>query len=77
MEVDTTQHTPNPAAQFPAADPPAVVHSEAVRQVPIVVVELLLVHSSLGNCTTLNRESCSTNIKYDYDSNFCQLFLNH
>ena len=63
VEVEITQQTPNPAAQDPEPLPPALVHSEVVMQVPVVVEELLLVHSSLGNCTMLNRENCST--KYD------------
>ena len=62
VEVETTQQTPNPAAQVPLADPPLLAHSEEVKQVPRVVEELLLVHSSLGNCTILNRENCSKDI---------------
>ena len=44
------QQTPNPAAQFPDAVPPAVVHSELARQVPKIVapcdvVQTLIVDS--------------------------------
>ena len=49
VEVEITQHTPNPAAQVPLASPDLLVHSEEVKQVPIVVVELMLVQTSLGN----------------------------
>ena len=49
LEVETTQQTPKPAAQEPAPDPPLLVHSVEAKHVPMVVVELLLVHSSLGN----------------------------
>ena len=60
VEVDTTQHTPNPAAQVPLAEPPLLSpHSEEVKQVPVVVEELLLVQASLGNWTTLNSDNCS------------------
>ena len=60
VEVDTTQQTPNPAAQVPLAVPLLVVHSEEVRHVPRVVGEVvLLVHSSLGNWTTLKSDNCS------------------
>ena len=59
VEVETTQHTPKPEAQEPLAVPDLVVHSEEVRQVPMVVGEVvLLVHSSLGNCTTPNSDNC-------------------
>ena len=71
VEVEMTQHTPNPAAQDPLAVPELLLHSEAVKHVPISVVVLLLVHSSLGNCTMLNRENCSkdiSNIIYLYFS---------
>ena len=64
MEVETTQHTPNPAAQDPLAVPDLLVHSEETKHVPMVVVELLLVHSSLGNWTTLNSDNCSKGIVY-------------
>ena len=60
VEVEITQHTPNPAAQDPLAVPDLLLHSEAVKHVPISVEEL--VHSSLGNCTILNRENCSKDI---------------
>ena len=61
-EVETTQQTPNPAAQVPLAEPPLLSpHSEEVKQVPVVVEELLLVQASLGNWTTLNSENCSRN----------------
>ena len=59
VEVEMTQQTPNPAAQVPLAAPDLLVHSEEVMQVPIVVVELILVQTSLGNCTMLNSENCS------------------
>ena len=50
VELDTTQHTPKPAAQVPSPVPLRLVHSEEVRHVPMVVTELaVLVHSSLGN----------------------------
>ena len=62
VEEDTTQHTPNPAAQDPLAVPLLPVHSEEVKHVPVVVELLLLVHSSLGNWTTLNSENCSEDI---------------
>ena len=62
VEVEITQHTPNPEAQEPSAEPPLLAHSEEVKHVPRVVEELLLVHSSLGNCTMLNRENCSEDI---------------
>ena len=45
VELVTTQHTPNPAAQLPSAVPVMVVHSELVTQVPFWVDELSLVHS--------------------------------
>ena len=59
VEVVTTQQTPNPAAQDPLAVPLLPLHSEEVRHVPIVEVSVLLVHSSLGNWTTLNNDNCS------------------
>ena len=62
VEDEITQQTPKPAAQEPLAVPALVLHSEEVRQVPIVVEELVLVHSSLGNCTILNKENCSKHI---------------
>ena len=40
-----TQQTPNPAAQFPSELPPFVEHSELVKQVPYVELELEDVHS--------------------------------
>ena len=65
VEVDMMQQTPKPAAQEPPADPPLPAHSEVVKHVPKVVESVALVHSSLGNCTTLNRENCSKdNILY-------------
>ena len=64
VELDTTQQTPNPAAQDPLAVPLLPVHSEEVKHVPMVVLELLLVHSSLGNWTMLNSENCSKDILY-------------
>ena len=64
VEVDTTQQTPNPAAQDPLAVPLLPVHSDVVKHVPMVVVELLLVHSSLGNWTMLNSENCSKDILF-------------
>ena len=30
IEVEMTQQTPKPAAQFPSAEPPAALHSVAV-----------------------------------------------
>ena len=42
VEVETTQHTPKPEAQEPLAVPDLVVHSEEVRQVPMVVGEVVL-----------------------------------
>ena len=62
VEVKMTQHTPNPAAQEPSAVPDLLVHSEEVKQVPMVVEELLLVHFSLENWTILNSENCSGDI---------------
>ena len=53
------QQTPNPAAQFPSAVPDFDVHSELVKHVPMVVDELVDVHSSLGNCTTEKRDNSS------------------
>ena len=62
VEVEITQHTPNPAAQDPLAVPDLLLHSEAVKHVPISVVVVVLVHSSFGNCTMLNRENCYKDI---------------
>ena len=59
VELDITQHTPNPRAQDPLAVPDLLSHSEEVKQVPIVVAELLLVHSALGKWTILNSGNCS------------------
>ena len=59
VEVDTTQQTPNPAAQEPSPVPDLLVHSDEVKHVPMVVEELLPSHSSLGNWTTLNSDNCS------------------
>ena len=65
VELDTTQQTPNPAAQDPSEVPPLLPpHSEEVKQVPKVEESLLLVHSSLGNWTTLNSDNCSKHILY-------------
>ena len=47
--VEMTQQTPKPAAQEPEAAPPLLPHSEEVKQVPLVEVEVALMHSSLGN----------------------------
>ena len=69
VEVETTQQTPNPAAQVPLAEPPLLAHSEEVKQVPRVVEELLLVHSSLGNWTILNSENCSKHINMIMNDN--------
>ena len=55
------QQTPNPAAQFPSAVPPAVEHSEEVKQVPKVVVELADVQAWFGNWTIENSENTSGN----------------
>jgi len=55
--VEMIQQTPNPAAQFPSAVPDFEVHSELVKHVPMVVDELVDVHSSLGNCTTEKRDN--------------------
>jgi len=35
-ETEKTQQTPNPAAQFPCADPPLEEHSADVKQVPLL-----------------------------------------
>ena len=67
VEVDTTQQTPNPAAQDPLEVPLLPEHSEEVKQVPKVEESLLLVHSSLGNWTTLNSDNCSKDILYIRD----------
>ena len=55
------QQTPKLEAQFPSGAPPASVHSEAVRQRPLVdgFVSKLVVHSSFGKDTTENRENAS------------------
>ena len=37
VELEMTQQTPNPAAQWPSALPPAEVHSEEVKQVPLIL----------------------------------------
>ena len=58
VEVETTQHTPNPAAQEPSAVPVMAVHSEEVTQVPFWVAKLALEHSWLGNWTMLNSDNC-------------------
>ena len=66
VEVETTQQTPKPAAQEPLPVPLLLVHSEEVKQVPMVVGEVvLLVHSSFGNWTTLNSDNCSGVINMD------------
>ena len=59
VEVEITQHTPNPRAQDPLAVPDLLEHSEEVKQVPSVVEELLLLHSALGKWTMLNSGNCS------------------
>ena len=38
------QQTPNPAAQFPFAEPPLLEHSDEVKHVPYIVVSDLEVH---------------------------------
>ena len=73
MEVEMMQQTPKPAAQEPSADPDLLEHSEELKQVPIVVEELLLVHLSLENCTILNSENCSANISI-YINKFFSIF---
>ena len=60
--VEMTQQTPKPAAQLPSEDPPFVVHSELVTQVPKVEEELAPVHSWLGNWTMEKRESASKKV---------------
>jgi len=47
-----TQQTPNEEAQVPDAVPPLLVHSDAVKQVPLYPVEAP--HAMLGKVTTLN-----------------------
>ena len=37
VEVEITQQTPKPAAQFPSALPPLLVHSLEVKQVPLML----------------------------------------
>ena len=46
------QQTPKPEAQLPAEEPPALVHSSDLRHTPIVVVSVVVLHSSLSNDTT-------------------------
>ena len=62
VEVEMTQQTPKPAAQEPSAEPDLLEHSEELKQVPIVVEELRLVHFPLVNWTMLNSENCSADI---------------
>ena len=51
-ELDTSQHTPKPAAHVPWAEPEREVHSVEVTQVPVRPPEV--VQASLGNWTTEN-----------------------
>jgi len=70
--VEITQQTPNPAAQFPSAVPDFDVHSELVKHVPMVVDELVDVHSSLGNCTMEKRDNsffCRVSVSFSIDAN--------
>ena len=55
------QQTPKLEAQFPSGVPPASLHSEAVRQRPLVEgsVSKFVVHSSFGKDTRENRENAS------------------
>ena len=48
---------------MPSELPPLVEHSELVKHVPYVVVELDPVHSSFGNWTIENRDSCPKHTK--------------
>ena len=51
------QQTPKPEAQFPEAVPPWSVHSSDVMHSPLIVGSMVVVHSSLGNVTTENKEN--------------------
>ena len=50
-----------PAAQLPSADPDLLVHSDIVRQVPLLVESEAVVHCSFWNVTMLNRLNSSGN----------------
>jgi len=47
--------TPNPAAQFPWAEPPRAEHSFDVKQVPLENVVETDEQGWLGNCIMLNK----------------------
>ena len=40
-DTEKTQQTPKPAAQVPAADPPRLLHSTDVKQVPFRYVDVV------------------------------------
>ena len=58
VEVEITQQTPKPAAQFPSALPPLLVHSLEVKQVPLMLESEKAVQALLPNCTMEKRENC-------------------
>ena len=66
MAYLNVQQTPKPEAQLPAAEPPALVHSSDLRHIPIVVVSVVVLHSSLSNETTEK----SDNKPKEYSKNF-------
>ena len=47
---------PNPEAQLPEWVPPPSVHSVLVVHTPVFTLTSVVVHSSLGNWTMLNRD---------------------
>ena len=73
-KVTKVQVLPNPAAQFPSALPPLLVHSELEKHVPNTVcvdVEDDPEHWSLGNVTTENNENCSETPQKKKKGKYC------
>lgn len=54
------QHSPNPFAQYPLAEPPLPEHSRAVIQVPLSPDAPA--HPPFGNVTTVNKDKTVTNV---------------
>merc|ERR1719464_1126716 len=62
-EYKKTQHTPNPEAHPPLAEPPLLEHSDSEKQVPFLLVDCPVdkvdveMQGSFLNCITLNNEN--------------------
>ena len=54
------QQTPKPAAHEPSVVPPWSLHSVLLKQTPVKLESVLVVHSALGKVTTANNDNTPT-----------------